>query len=226
MTLETYKLIEAHMLEKMEGTDYAHDSGHVYRVLSNVLILKESYELDLEVLLPACLLHDIGRMAEFHDPEVDHALAGADMAYEFLISIGYAEELAITIKKCIASHRFSAGDIPETMEEKILFDADKLDLTGSMAIARSILAGVAYNEPLYVYEAGGTVSDGLAEDEISFMSFYNKRLKDVENRLFTEEARQIAAKRIGFVDSFYNAMVDEILVPQTQTLDKLNEILK
>ena len=226
MTVEIYKLIEAQMLEKMSGTDCAHDANHVYRVLSNALMLADKYKPDLEVLLPSVLLHDIGRMAEFHDPTVDHALAGANMAYEFLISIGYEKDLALVIKKCIAGHRFSGREKPETLEEKILYDADKLDLTGSMAIARSILAGVAYNEPLYVYQADGTISKGLADGEISFMSFYNTHLKIIGERLFTEKARSIAEQRIKLVDEHYNAMVDEILIPQNYTLNKLNEILK
>jgi len=226
MIRENYRLIEAHMIEKMQGSDYAHDSGHVYRVLSNALMLAKIYEPDLEILLHAVLLHDIGRMAEFHHPEVDHALAGADMAYEFLLSIDYEKEQAGIIKKCIASHRFSIGEKPETLEEQILYDADKLDLTGSMAIARSILAGVAYDEPLYVYKGDGSVSDGLVEDEISFMSFYSKRLKVVSEKLFTEEAKKIAEGRLALINSFYDAMYKEVLLPQSYTLGKLNEILK
>ena len=41
-------------------------------------------DVDMDVLICACLLHDIGRREQFEDSRVCHARAGADKAYRFL----------------------------------------------------------------------------------------------------------------------------------------------
>jgi putative nucleotidyltransferase with HDIG domain len=83
MKKETYDLIETYMLSCME--DSAHDKEHIYRVLYNALEIAKGEEgVDYDVLITACLLHDIGRKEQFADPKVCHAAAGAEKAYHFL----------------------------------------------------------------------------------------------------------------------------------------------
>lgn len=71
-----FKLIEKYMLRCM--SDSAHDREHVYRVLFTALEIAE-YEnsVDYDVLITACLLHDIGRREQFENPAVCHAEVGA-----------------------------------------------------------------------------------------------------------------------------------------------------
>lgn len=62
MTRQTYSLLENYMLSCMD--DSAHDKEHVYRVLYHALrIAKMLHNVDYDVLIAACLLHDIGRKA-------------------------------------------------------------------------------------------------------------------------------------------------------------------
>ncbi len=44
-----------------------------------------------------------------------------------------------SILHCILHHRYRDGRIPQTLEAKILFDADKLDSIGAVGIARAFL---------------------------------------------------------------------------------------
>ena len=77
MTKEVYEIIERYMLEMMK--DSAHDRLHIYRVLNQALIIAEKYEdIDREVLIASCLLHDIGRQAQFFNPSVCHAVEGGE----------------------------------------------------------------------------------------------------------------------------------------------------
>ncbi len=48
--------------------DGAHDRQHIYRVLYYALDIAEEYCIDQDVLIAACLLHDIGRDAQFRNP--------------------------------------------------------------------------------------------------------------------------------------------------------------
>ena len=78
MTKETYDLIENYMLSCME--DSAHDKEHIYRVLFNALeIAKAKNDIDYDVLITACLLHDIGRREQFDNPALCHAIDGSSL---------------------------------------------------------------------------------------------------------------------------------------------------
>ena len=82
MTTADYKKIEAYMLECMQ--DSAHDREHVYRVLYTALFIAESEQaVDFDVLLAACLLHDIGRLEQNQNPALDHAEVGGEVAPVF-----------------------------------------------------------------------------------------------------------------------------------------------
>lgn len=97
MNRETYCLLENYMLRCMQ--DSAHDKEHVYRVLYHALeIAKEEGGVDYDVLITACLLHDIGRKEQFENPAVCHATAGGDKAYRFLVSEGFERHYAERVK--------------------------------------------------------------------------------------------------------------------------------
>ena len=71
MKKENYELMENYMLSCME--DSAHDKEHIYRVLYHALeIAGEEVDVDYDVLIAACLLHDIGRKEQFADPTLCH----------------------------------------------------------------------------------------------------------------------------------------------------------
>ena len=54
-----YQLLENYMIDCM--TDSAHDKEHVYSLLYNALSIADAEELvDYDILIAACLLHDIG----------------------------------------------------------------------------------------------------------------------------------------------------------------------
>ena len=73
MKKETYCLLETYMLSCME--DSAHDKEHIYRVLYYALeIAKWETNINYDILITACLFHDIGRREQFENPELCHAL--------------------------------------------------------------------------------------------------------------------------------------------------------
>ena len=131
----TFADIEKYMCSCM--SDAAHDKQHVYRVLYNAVeIAKTERGVNYDVLIAACLLHDIGRKEQFEDSSKDHAEVGAQKARAFLIERGADEATATAVADCIKTHRFRKDRAPQSVEAKILFDADKLDVTGAMGIAR------------------------------------------------------------------------------------------
>ena len=91
MNKETFSLFENFMLSCID--DSAHDKEHIYRVLYNALeIAKTESNIDYDVLICACLLHDIARKEQFEDSSVCHAMAGGIKAYNFLVNNGFGQE--------------------------------------------------------------------------------------------------------------------------------------
>lgn len=95
-------------------------------------------------------MHDIARVKESRDKtgEIDHAVLGSKLAEEILINLDYEKGKIEGIKHCIIAHRFRSGNEPQTLEAKILFDADKLDVIGSVGIARSFMLAGQFGQSL------------------------------------------------------------------------------
>lgn len=86
-------MIEKYMSECMR--DSAHDKQHVYRVLYYALDIAQTEEnVDYDVLICACMMHDIGRMKQLENPAICHAKVGAEKAYSFLIEHDFGKDFA------------------------------------------------------------------------------------------------------------------------------------
>ncbi len=224
MTRETFLLIENYMKECMR--DSAHDKEHIFRVLYTALeIAGTETGVDYDVLITSCLLHDIGRGEQFENPKLCHALVGADKAFEFLKSRGFETEFCEKVKHCIAAHRYRRENRPESMEAKILFDADKIDVCGAVGIARTLLYKGEVGEPLYTVN-DGRVSDGTGDASPSFMQEYKYKLEGIYERFYTARGSEIARSRQAAAVGFYGALYNEVSGGYEKGPAKLEEILE
>jgi len=212
VTRNEFESIEKHMLSCM--TDSAHDKHHVCRVLYAAVDIAshEAEQINEDVLLAACLLHDIGRERQAADPSLCHAAVGGEMACDFLLARGWDEAMAGHVKACISTHRYRSGNSPQSVEAKILFDADKLDVSGAMGIARTLIYEGQVTEPLYILdEKNGILTDaGGGEEPTSFFQEYNYKLCKVYDAFYTARARDIALSRRKTAVDFYKGLYDEI----------------
>ena len=179
--IERTKEYARHFFER-EGT---HGFSHVERVFNLCLHIGKEEEADLEVLALASLLHDVARPLESAGRVEDHAVEGARIARHFLRSIGYPEEKVKEVAHAIEAHRFSRGPEPETLEAKILSDADKLDAIGAIGVARVFM---------YSGEHGRSIEDSLAHFEEKIL-----KLKDL---MYTKTAKRLAEERHRFTVEF------------------------
>lgn len=222
--MKDFNVIETYMLECMR--DSAHDREHIFRVLYTALDIAESEpSAELEILTAACLLHDIGRPAQFADPTLCHAEVGSGMAYDFLIGIGWTEERAAHVRDCVYTHRFRSGCPPRSIEAKILFDADKIDVSGAMGMARSLMYSGAVGRTLYSLNADGTVNDDADADEPSFFREYHFKLKNIYGKFFTERGKEIALGRRRAAEDFYNALLSEVKGSEERGRELLKKIM-
>lgn len=211
---------EVYMKECLKD-DMAHDPQHMYRVLKIAMdIAAHESGVDRGILVMACLLHDIGRKAQHDDPSLCHAKVGGDMAYSFLIQEGLDEETAGAVRSAIQSHRFRSQQPPESLESKILFDADTIDVTGAIGIARSLQYEGREAIPIYHVDDGGNLILGATDQPDSFLREYELKLKTVYDRLYTNRAREIADERRLSAERYFEALLTEIKMGHT-TLDDI-----
>lgn len=201
----------------------AHNMDHVDRVYNLCLNLAEGLDVDLDVLRAAALLHDIARIREDDDPSgrTDHALVGAGMAARILNDIGFPEEKIEHVRECIVSHRFRTGNGPQSLEARILFDADKLDIVGAIGIARGFVwvgrnNARIYSKPdieAYAREnlEGGKLN-GRIKDKTkhSWQIEWEIKTKHIIDKLHTEKAKEMCRERRDFVKSFLDRLEKEV----------------
>lgn len=216
---EKYKELIEIVQEKL--TCSAHNLDHVFRVY-NLCLLISKYEkdVDLDILIPAALLHDIARVEESQDKtgEIDHAIFGSEIAEGILKQLGHEEGKIEKIKHCIVTHRFRTGNEPKTIEAKILFDSDKLDVIGASGIARTFMLAGQFGQRLTLdgtlneYLKGNTVENGRLKDVSKHSPFieYEVKFKKIPDKLYTNKAKEIGKERIKFMDEYFNTLRLEI----------------
>ena len=225
MKKELYDRIEKYMRSCME--DSAHDKEHIYRVLYNALeIAGEAENVDYDVLITACLLHDIGRKEQFADPSVCHAMVGGEKAFRFLMAQGFDEAFCQKVRHCIQTHRFRKSTQPESLEAKILFDADKLDVTGALGIARTLMYKGDMAEPIYHVLPGGEISNGADDTAPSFFREYKFKLEKLYDKFYTEKGAALAQARRAIAKDFYEALYREVNIGYTSGKELLRRQLE
>jgi uncharacterized protein len=224
MKKETLQKIKKIVKEKMKGVSPSHDFSHVIRVYNLCLsIAKTERRVNLEVLKIAALLHDIVRGKEDLDKtgKIDHAILSAKIAEKILKDLGFPKEKIEKVKHCIKTHRFKAKLKPKTIEAKILFDADKLDVCGAIGITRSACwigenkAKIYSDIPLekYIKEniLGGKLPGRIINSSKHALNIeYKIKLKNIQKRLFTKRAKEIARERAEFMKQFFERLEKEI----------------
>lgn len=225
MQRDTYVLIENYMLSCMQ--DSAHDKEHIYRVLFNAMeIAKHEEGVDYDVLICACLLHDIGRKEQFENPKLCHAEVGAEKALKFLVNHNFDKDFAEKVVHCILCHRYRNHNIPQSLEAKILFDADKLDATGAIGIARTLIYKGQVSEPLYTLDAEGKVSTGENDISPSFFQEYKVKLEKLYDKFYTDFGLELAKQRQKAAVTYYKNLLSEVTTVYEQGKDELLKHMK
>ena len=151
---------------------------------------------------------------------------GGDKAFAFLMDCGWTQERARLVKEAIAAHRYRSKNPPVSVEAKILFDADKLDVTGAIGIARTLLYAGETGCPLYTMNSDGSVNDGSGDGEDCFFREYKRKLEKLYDRFFTERGTKLAAKRRAAAEAFYGSLLMEAEGTYRMGKERLSEVLK
>ena len=183
------KNLESIVEEKMsalKGT--AHSYEHVNRVFKIATFLAKKEKTNVELVQIGALLHDIGWAVG-----QPHNETGAKLASKILKELNYPPEKSEKIVMIILRHPLAFKDKLETLEEKIVWDADKIDLLGVIGIVRAF--HWLGNKPFE------TVVKTCFEE-----------MKPIYNLLITQTAKKIAKRRYREMVDFLAALERELSV--------------
>ena len=147
---------------------------HSYRIYHLSRQIAEGIEYDDDVLHAACFLHDIERM-------VDHSRGSAEKAKNILEETGFPAAKISKVVQAILSHM--PGESPQSVEGKLLHDANLLDSIGAIGFARLSIGAFFW----YHYKSLQEVLE-MVERELSFA-----------DHLFFPKSRDLAREKKEFM---------------------------
>jgi len=184
-----------------------HDKYHVERVYNLALSIAKEEGADLDVVKAAVLLHDVARAMEDEGKIEDHATESAKIAKKILQKVNFPQEKTPKVIHCIEAHRFRKGVKPQSLEAKILQDADRLDIIGAIGIARVFMRGGWSNQPLYDPSIPPKKKyDGRSLTPVNHL---HEKILKVKDTINTKKAKQIAEQRHRFVEQFLDRLLKE-----------------
>ncbi len=190
------------------ATDPSHDFLHIRRVLAAAVKLAGEERAELNVVVPAAYFHDFVNVPKNDPRRKEASQLSADAAVEYLSSIKYPAQYASAIKHAIAAHSFSAAIPCETIEARVVQDADRLDGLGAIGVARCFSTSTIMGRPYY--DENDVLAENRAPDDRAFAidHFFVKLFKTAET-LQTKSARAEGARRVAFMKEYLRQLKSE-----------------
>jgi len=209
MDLDQVQTLCIDFLSEIMVSDPAHDISHIKRVVQNTLQLTESENGNIAVTLPAAWLHDCVSVPKDSPLRNQASKLAAKEAVRFLESVGYPVDLLAQVYHAIEAHSFSANIATETLEARIVQDADRLDAVGAIGISRCLLTGGSMGTPLYDPADPFADKRDLDDRRYTLDHFYCK-LMGLATTMKTDAGRAEAEKRTDYMRAFLQQLGSEI----------------
>jgi uncharacterized protein len=192
--------------------DGVHGFDHIERVYHLCEKIGPPERADMEILLTAALLHDASDSHPGGSGRKDHHLHSAEFAESILINDDWDPKRIKAVQHCIHAHRFRKGETPKTIEAKVLFDADKLDVLGAIGVARALAYAFQVNQPAFCEPSKKFIETGTKEAGELHSAYheYIFKLKKISEILITNTAKGIAKHRQAFLNDFFDVLADEM----------------
>ena len=200
-----------------EGSeDAAHDFDHLERVMAIADTISAREGGDLPTIWAAVAFHDIGQERERRHGG-DHAFIGAELAAELLTNTSFPQGAIQAVQQAIREHRMTGGVPPQTLEGRILYDADKIDGLGAIGIGRLYMITGRYNQKVYSSVPDDIVEpvDPLVVRQLRRRPDYSPSIEfqllfgNLPERMMTRTGREIARERFAFMQEFFTRLQKE-----------------
>lgn len=214
MPFAPHAALAASLLETLgpDTTDGSHDFTHIRRVWRNATaIARTEPASDTELLLAAVILHDCVAVEKSSPLRSQASRLSAARAREIIRPFGWPAARVDNLAHAIATHSFSAGLRPETLEARILQDSDRLDAIGAVGIARCFYIGGRLQSGLY--SPDDPAADNRALDDRRYvLDHFKVKLFQVCEGFLTPAGQAMAAERSRVMHGFVADFLAEIAV--------------
>ena len=194
---------------RIMDNDPAHDFEHVMRVYNNAQKIIKKEKVNPKLVLSAVLLHDIVSYPKSSKRSKFSSIDSAKQSKIILKKYNFTKDEIVLISDAIRDHSFSQNKIPETLEGKILQDADRLDALGAIGIARVFATSGSLNRPFYNIDDPFCIKRNPDDNLWAIDHFFNKLLK-VESMMNTKSGKIEAKKRTKVLKEFLKQLKDEV----------------
>jgi uncharacterized protein len=212
--MENKKIVDQtaeYIKSRLIGEGSGHDWWHVYRVWKNAVHIAEYEQAYLFIVELAALLHDIADW-KFNNGNDD---IGPQLAKEWLDKLGVEEGTVTHVCRIIKDVSFKGAGVAtgmNTIEGKIVQDADRLDAMGAIGIGRAFAYGGSKGREMYNPDLKPEQHDSFEQYKNSRGSsinhFYEKLLL-LRELMNTDTARKIAEKRHAFMEEYLHEFYQE-----------------
>lgn len=182
---------------------------HLARVVAAAERLATEEGASRDIVLPAAWLHDCVHVPVTSPDRPRASVLAADAAVTFLRSIDYTAAHLDAIHHAIAAHSFSARITAESIEARVVQDADRLDALGAIGIARCLMLGGQMGRVLYD-AADPFVESRVASDRVSTIDHFYTKLLTLADTMQTAAGRREAYRRTAFMTDYLQQLRSEI----------------
>lgn len=202
-------LAEQLLPHAISGNDGSHDEAHLIRVWNNARRIHAAEGGDLRTLAAAVLLHDCVAVEKNAPGRAGASRLAAEKAFLVLDALDWRTADIAAVAHAILTHSFSANIAPETLEAKILQDADRVDAIGMIGAARCFYIAGRMGSALY------DPLDPLAEhrpldDKAFAIDHFEVKLFKLADGFNTASGRALAVERQARLRQVLAMMLEEI----------------
>ncbi len=200
-------------MQSMEDNtdDASHDFFHFQRVwkTASQLVASETTEINALVVLAACYFHDIVVVPKNSPLRAKASTLAAEKTEQCLQELSFPAELIAQVCHAVKAHSFSAGITPETIEAKIVQDADRMEALGAIGLARCFYTAGLLKHKLFDPEDPEAKHRELNDRQFA-LDHFELKLLTLSGSMKTEAGREMAERNSDYLRDFRTKLLKEL----------------
>ena len=197
--------------EHHASDDSAHDISHFRRVWMTARKIMIHHQADPLVVLTACYFHDIVSLPKNHPERSQSSRLAARKTRDILHRDfpDFPPDRFAAVEHAIEAHSFSAGIAPQSIEAKIVQDADRLEALGAIGLAR--VFAVSGGLGVALFDAEDPFADARSLDDRAFaLDHFQTKLLRLPDTMQTDVGRELAQHNADFLVHFMAKLSAEL----------------
>lgn len=202
---------ESWLDEHHASDDSAHDISHFRRVWMTARKIMIHHQADPLVVLTACYFHDIVSLPKNHPERSQSSRLAARKTRDILHRDfpDFPPDRFAAVEHAIEAHSFSAGIAPQSIEAKIVQDADRLEALGAIGLAR--VFAVSGGLGVALFDAEDPFADARSLDDRAFaLDHFQTKLLRLPDTMQTDVGRELAQHNADFLVHFMAKLSAEL----------------